>query len=432
MTDRPGTRTGILLLAGIAALLGLLPASAPSADDRDDPVTVRVGLYDNPPKIYMSDSGVASGFWPALTAEIARLENWDIKYVSGSWSEGLSRLEAGEIDVMPDVAFTRDRAERFLFSDTPVLMSWTRLYIHKDNRTFQSIRDLEGGKVAALANSVNLEGPGGFREMVQSFNLDLEIVELPDYHEVFEAIRDGRVTAGITNRNFGNKNAARYGVKKTPILFQPVNMTYAFPRDIDPDSEIVEAINRHLKDFQETENSIYFKLLSHYFESNIGERRVEVLPVHLERILAGVIALMLVLGVIILVSRIQVRRRTRHIRLQNEALQASEQEYREILNSPGDVIAILDAKTGQVMEVNDTVREMYGFDPDEFSNLDFQEYNADEPASRTRAPCPRWNGPSSKDPRSSNGGPRGNRASCSGWRSRCGIPRSGARSGSSP
>ena len=44
-------------------------------------VVIRVGVYENNPKIYTSADGNVAGFWPDLIAYIANKENWDVKYL---------------------------------------------------------------------------------------------------------------------------------------------------------------------------------------------------------------------------------------------------------------------------------------------------------------------------------------------------------------
>jgi ABC-type amino acid transport substrate-binding protein len=72
----------------------------------DSPLIVKVGIYENNPKIFTDDQGNAAGFWPDIINYIAQKEGWKIEYVHGAWLESLQRLENNEIDVMPDVAYT--------------------------------------------------------------------------------------------------------------------------------------------------------------------------------------------------------------------------------------------------------------------------------------------------------------------------------------
>lgn len=60
-------------------------AKGASADTT--PRTVRVGLYDNPPKEYLDSSGNAKGLFPDVLNYIAKQENWKIQYVMGTFDE---------------------------------------------------------------------------------------------------------------------------------------------------------------------------------------------------------------------------------------------------------------------------------------------------------------------------------------------------------
>jgi ABC-type amino acid transport substrate-binding protein len=79
-------------------------------------LSVKIGVYENHPKIFIDDNNTVSGFWPELLNYIAKKENWEIEYIRGTWSEGLTELEQKMIDIMPDVAFTEKRNKRYTFS----------------------------------------------------------------------------------------------------------------------------------------------------------------------------------------------------------------------------------------------------------------------------------------------------------------------------
>ncbi len=347
---------------------------------------VRVGAYQNSPKIYIDDHGHVAGFWPDLLTWIAQQEDWEIQYVPGSWQENVEQLIAGEIDLMPDVAYTEARAQRLVFSDYTVLMSWSRLYIRGDSPEFHSIRDLEGRTVAALKRSVNLEGPGGFRAMVNSFNISVTFLELPDYDAVFAAVQDGSAAAGITNRNFGNRNAARYGLRKTPLIFQPANLKFAFPPDAPRTPDLKARIDHQLALLQQDNNSVYYQLLAHYFEAEMAEKPVEVWPSWLARLLQGTGLLLVMVFTVLVISRREVARKTRELEQRNEELAEGERRYREIFNAPADAIFIHELRTGRVLDVNRAVLEMYEISYEDALVYGPRELSSDvEPYTQERA-----------------------------------------------
>ncbi len=337
------------------------------------PLLVKVGAYANHPKIYKTENSKIAGFWPELLGYIARREHWYLEYVWGTWPQCLERLSKSAIDIMPDVAYTKARSERYLFSKEPVLMSWSRVYVHKDENEIESIRDLDHKTVAALKGSVNLEGSGGLREIVRNFNLECTFLELENYDQVFKAVEEHRADAGITNRNYGNKNAGRFRVKNTAIIFQPINVKFAFPLNGPLTEYLSGRINYHIHQLKQDPNSRYFDLIKKYFETGITEKTVEVLPPRVMHTIKTLLVVLALLALAALLSRIQVRRQVRKIHKQHSELQVREKWYREILNSPNDAIFIHDAASGAILDVNRAMLDMYGYTRKEALQLQIED-----------------------------------------------------------
>jgi ABC-type amino acid transport substrate-binding protein len=100
-------------------------------------------MYENKPKIYTDDAGRVSGIFPAILEEIARKEQWRLIYVPCEWFACLEALEAGRIDLMPDVAISPARDERFDFHEEEVAGSWSAVYAN-DRHRLSKIADLNG------------------------------------------------------------------------------------------------------------------------------------------------------------------------------------------------------------------------------------------------------------------------------------------------
>lgn len=88
---------------------------------QEAPRQVRVGVYENPPKVYTNSDGAIDGFWPAILNDIAIRENWELVWIKCSWEECLDRLEKNQIDLMVDVGVNDERKA----------MWWTHLTGHK-------------------------------------------------------------------------------------------------------------------------------------------------------------------------------------------------------------------------------------------------------------------------------------------------------------
>lgn len=242
----------------------LVLALAPSAMLLADPGReVRVGVYSNPPKIDIEDpnqSGArghagASGLFAELLGEIARLEGWRIRYQPCDWVDCLDRLEAGQLDLMPDVAFTPARNERFAFHDIAAVASWSQVFAPALAR-FDSVRSLSRKRVALLEGGVQQDWMERLR--VED-GVAMDLVVFPRIEEAFAAVADGRADAVITNHFAGQHFAPRYGLMETPVTFDQVSLFFAAP---DPASPLLPIIDRYLLAWKRDPESIYYAALA--------------------------------------------------------------------------------------------------------------------------------------------------------------------------
>lgn len=273
--------------------------------------SVRVGIYENPPKVFIDESGRPSGIFVDIIEHIARIENWDIQYVSGTWSEGLERLSKGETDLMPDVAYSAEREKKFSFHKIPVLSSWSQIYSAKGVK-IQSILDLDKKRVAFLEGSVQQES---FLRLTGGFGIHISFLPVPDYKTMFEVISKGGADAGITNRFYGLMHARKAGLEDTSVVFEPANLFFA--AGIGANQQLLDKIDMHLSDLKQDSQSIYYRSLNRWTSEKV---RFEV-PFWLQilGIALGTGLVMSIAGAMFL--KYQVNVRTRELRLINQEME---------------------------------------------------------------------------------------------------------------
>jgi len=295
-----------------AVLLGLLLATTALAAPRE----VRVGVYQNEPKIFMGADGQPSGILGELLVEMAKREGWTLRPVRCEWQACLDALKDGNLDLMPDVAFNEQRDAIFDFHKVPALLSWSQIYKHS-GITINSALDLKGKRIAVLEGSVQ---QAYLRDMLSGFGVQAELVPVKSLGEGFDLVVSGSVDAAAANRFFGELQAPRYKLASTPILFQPAQLFYATTSGRNAD--LLAAIDTHLAEWGSSPDSHYFGVLKRWMETPPQFA----VPRYVTWTLAAlVLALLFAVGVGVLLRR-EVSRKTAHIK-------ASEDRLATILNS---------------------------------------------------------------------------------------------------
>jgi len=288
--------------------------------------TIRVGLYENAPKIYTSSDGKPAGFWPEIIKYLAAKEGWTIQWVPGTWDECLNRLDRNEIDLMPDVGWTPERAERFTFTQETVLTSWARVYV-RPHSGIQTILDLKGKMIAGLEGSLNFDGSEGIKVLTEKFGVQASFVSYSNYSAVFNAVKNGQADAGIANKDIGDLNEEKFGLEHSPIILQPAQIRFALPKNGSFTSYLTRTIDKDIAQLKSVNDSAYYKALYTY----LGEKPVEVTPAWVTTSLPVASVIVLVLLIAIVISRVEIRRQT-------EKLRTSEIRYRALLENYPDLI----------------------------------------------------------------------------------------------
>jgi two-component system sensor histidine kinase/response regulator len=241
--------------AGMVALVLAIVAGPPHLGRTAASRVVTVGLYENVPKVYTDPDGRPAGLFVELLDAMAEANGWQLRYVPCEWAKCLRMLEAGELTLMPDVAYTEERARRFDFHAVSVASSWSQIYTRADVKV-QSFADLAGRRLALLR--------GGVQEayMVSAMAAAAaayEPVPVSSLAEAYEAVAQGQAEAMVTNSFSAARLAATYGLRETPLLFQAANLYYASPKGRHAD--LLAQIDTHLAEWRQDSRSIYFDAL---------------------------------------------------------------------------------------------------------------------------------------------------------------------------
>ncbi len=301
----PRTHSNLILRPLLLACL-LLAGTAVARE-------VRVGVYENEPKIFTGVDGKPSGILVELLREIAVREDWQLVFVSCEWQPCLKYLSVGEIDLMPDVAYSAERDKQFDFHKIPALYSWSQLYTRKGT-SLASPPDLQDMHIVVLEGAIQL---AGLQTMLHAFGVRAKMTTAASMEEAFRQVQRGQADATVANRYFGEIHAHEFDLVESPIVFQPSRLFYAAAQGRN--AELLAAIDRHLDEWLQSESSPYFTTLKHWG----GDLRHETIPSRIWSVLQFIALLLLGVTGIALFLRWQVRSRTRQLAESRADLQAT-------------------------------------------------------------------------------------------------------------
>lgn len=105
----------------LAVLSTIMPAPAYAANTDQQVKTVRVGWLVSNEGFQNGTPGERLSGWgyEYLQTLSYYTPGWQYEYVSGTFTELMDMLEAGEIDLMPNISYSEERAQKLLFSSNP-------------------------------------------------------------------------------------------------------------------------------------------------------------------------------------------------------------------------------------------------------------------------------------------------------------------------
>ncbi len=112
---------------------------------------IRIGSFEDTFD-YVDKNGVRRGYGYELMQALAGYTGWKFEYVKCDWSNCFDKLENGEIDIMGDISYTGERAQKMLFSDEPMGEEKYMLYADLSNRDSgtSDFKSLDGKRVGVL------------------------------------------------------------------------------------------------------------------------------------------------------------------------------------------------------------------------------------------------------------------------------------------
>ena len=255
MLNLPRQVFGVLKKSSIA-LFTLIVATSTSVKAED---SIRVGIYQNPPKVFLDEEGKAAGFFPELLNEIAQQEDWKLQYVPCEWEQCLSDLETGKLDLMIDVAYSVSREQKFDFNQEVVFRARSFFYTTA-TVAINDFATLDRKRVLVLDGSIQAEQ---LQSRAESLGIEPIIIEVSNFKALFQQLNTGKANIGVANEFIGERPEKQYSnVKRSDLLLDSVPIHFATTEG--ENQELLSRIDRALITLKDTPDSVYHQALNNW------------------------------------------------------------------------------------------------------------------------------------------------------------------------
>lgn len=335
---------GCALLIAVYSSASLAQATSPgfAGDNR----LVRVGVYENPPKLFLDTESQSEpalgGILGDIILRIAAEEGWQLELHPCQWNDCLLLLESGQIDLMPDVAHSPERDQVFDYHNTPALLSWSQIF-STGEAALETPLDLDGHRIAVLRGSIQ---QSYLTNLAESFELDVDWVLFDDLSVAFDAVAEELVDGVASNHFFGQIESVRRQLTATTIIFLPSQLYYATGEGRN--TALLATIDDYLQRWRADESSPYYQIINTWMASSLGQRFTTLQWV----VISGLIILLMIATAVTIAQRFMVADKSRQ-------LATSEEQLNTILNSVEAYIYIKD-KDFRYQYVNRKFCEMLG------------------------------------------------------------------------
>ena len=144
----------IFVILGMWMRLSVYCQAAEMNNDEKQPQIIRVGSFEDTFN-YVDKNGVRQGYGYELMQALAGYTGWKFEYVKCDCSNCFDKLENGEIDIMGDISYTDERAQKMLFPEEPMAEEKYILYADLSNLDIgtSDFKFMDGKRVGVLMDT---------------------------------------------------------------------------------------------------------------------------------------------------------------------------------------------------------------------------------------------------------------------------------------
>ncbi len=256
---------------------------------------LRVGVEEDKPLSFKAQDSRAGGFAVDILEEICSQNGIEVEYVYSDLSSEISMLENGEIDMLT-LGYSNERAQRFKYIEEPIIENWGTVISLKPS---QKLQDMGGKMVALVMDDLYAQN---FKKVAAGINQEPAYIYVSSYDDVFRLVESKTADYGVVSRFSMAVNGRGREYYETPVLINPVELRYAFRKDIP--GEIYNIFDSGVKSMKSERGSKYYEAIEKWFSFQTRDA----IPEKAVWFVSGLIAAVLILCTVNLFYKNKIRR----------------------------------------------------------------------------------------------------------------------------
>ncbi|MDN7245483.1 transporter substrate-binding domain-containing protein [Planococcus shenhongbingii] len=188
----------VLLLGAGGVLSGC--SSKEEASTTGEQVILVGTQNDYPPFAFADENNELTGYDVEVVKAVdEKLDGYTFEFTAVPWDSMFLALESNKIQAIADqVAKTPERQEKYLFTDESYFAAETVIAVKTGREDIQTIEDLEGKKIGALAGD-------SYTLLLEEYNkkaakaIDLKYSESGNPSEILQDVQNGRIDAYVND-----------------------------------------------------------------------------------------------------------------------------------------------------------------------------------------------------------------------------------------
>ncbi len=153
------------------------------------------GDHNLPPYEFLNDNGIPSGFNIEMMQAVAKVMELEIEIRLGPWNEVRNDLEAGRIDALAGMYYSKER-DRLVDFSTPYIIVSQAIFV-RQNSPVQSFEDLWGKEIIVHKGDV-------MHDYAKSINLFSKIITVENQIDALKLLASGKHDGALLAKLHGH------------------------------------------------------------------------------------------------------------------------------------------------------------------------------------------------------------------------------------